>query len=215
MKINIFFIIVFLIFCFNIKSEVNMNIYLQAPLEFCSYPDIKEGVIDITYIKIEKHWHRGEYEKIFPLIKLITFISPMEEEAWELGCWLLINAIAPKYKGGKRKEIEEYGINFLKEGIEKNKESGKLYWELAWIYYQKKNYEKSLEYLKEAERYISDYKVENLKAHIFEKTGKIDEAIKVWKKIKKMYPLHKDIADRFINKLKKEKNNGKNSGRNN
>ncbi len=185
-----------------------MNIYLQAPLEFCSYPDIKEGVIDIIYLKIEKKWHNGEYEKIFPLIKLITFISPEEEEAWKLGCWFLINAIAPEYKGEKRKEIEEYGINFLKEGIEKNKENGELYWELAWIYYQKKDYEKSLEYLEEAEKNISDYKVKNLKAHTFEKTGKIDEAIKVWKKIKKMYPLYTDVADRFINKLKKEKNNG-------
>ncbi len=208
MKKNIFFIIVFLIFCFNIKSEVSMNIYLQAPLEFCSYPDIKEGVVDIIYIKIEENWHNGEYKKIFPLIKLIAFISPEEEEAWELGCWFLMNAIAPEYEGEKRKEIEEYGIDFLKEGIEKNKKSGKLYWELAWIYYRKKNYEKSLEYLEKAEKYISDYKVENLKAHIFEKTGKIDEAIKVWKKIKKMYPLHKNVADRFINKLEKEKNNG-------
>ena len=68
--------------------------------------------------------------------------------------------------------------------------------------------------MEEAEKYISDYKVENLKAHIFEKTGKIDEAIKVWKKIKKMYPLQKHIADRFINKLEKEKNNG-NFGKNN
>lgn len=200
-KVKFFTGVFLLFFVFNAKGEI--NIFSQVPLEFCSYPDIKEGIVDILYSKIEISWHRGEYEKIFPLLNLITFISPDEKEAWSLGGWFLINALAPKYRGEKRKEIEDYGLNFLKKGLEKNRESSELYFEIAWIYYKKMAYTDCLEYLNQAEKYPHKYRVENLKAHTLEKLGKIEEAIKEWEKIKEKYPELKDIAERFIEKLKK------------
>ncbi|HOV21764.1 MAG TPA: CDC27 family protein [bacterium] len=202
MKKIFFLFFVFFLLSSSLVAEVDL--YFQAPLDFCSYPDVKEGVIDIIYLKIDDLWHKGEYNKIFPLLNLITFISPKEETAWELGGWFLINAIAPSYKGEKREEIEKYGIEFFKKGIKENPESYNLYWEIAWYYYNKGEYEKTLEYLNEAEKFSSDYKIKHLKGHTLIKVGNKDEAIKVWEEIKEKFPEYRNVAERIINELKED-----------
>lgn len=196
------FVISFILFSGILFSQT-INLSTQTPLDLCNIFEIKEGIVDILYLKVDNLWHKGKYEKIFPVINLIAQIYPSEIEAYSVGSWFLINGIAPKLGKEKKKEIKNYAINFLKKGIEKNPDNYKLYWELAWIYYTEKEYDLALKYLEQAEKYPHRFFVENLKAHIFMKKGEKEKAIKEWEKIKEKYPEQKNVAEKFIKKLKK------------
>lgn len=203
------FFIFFLIFTGICLSEdfnqKEINLKEQAVIDFLNFPNIKEPVVDLLYLRIDYLWHYGEYSKIFPIFYLITKILPDDINAYSTGGWFLINGIAPKYEGEKKEKIKKYAIDFMEEGLKKNPDDYRLYWEIAWFYYNENQFEKSIKYLNQAEKYPHPFYVENLKAHIYMKTGEKEKAIKEWEKIKERYPERKDIAERFINILKQEK----------
>ncbi len=201
-KIFLFFFITF----FFVQTEnIGINLKEQAVIDFFNYPDLSEGIIDLLYLTLDNYWHLGEYTKIFPVIYLITKIRPDDLNAYALGGWFLINGIAPKYKEKKKEEIKNYAVEFMKKGISKKVEDYRLYWEIAYFYYNEGDFDKAIEYLHKAENYEHPYYVENLKAHIYMKKGEIEKAINEWEKIKGKYPERKEIAEKFIKQLKEKK----------
>jgi len=182
----------------------NLEILLphQAAIDLCSYPSVREGVIDLLYLYVDELWHRGEYSKIFPSLKLITVISPGEVEAWTLGGWFLINGIAPKLSGKEKEKVVNYAIEFMKMGIKANPEDARLYMELAIYYNNKQDYKTAISYLEKIEMEPPSYHFLHLKAHIYQKLGRKQEAIDVWERIRKDFPWMGDVAERFIRELK-------------
>lgn len=166
-----------------------------------------EPVINIINLRIDWLWHTGKYEKIFPLFYLISRLDPQDEENWATGGWFLINCIAPAKDSNEKKETKQKGIEFLKEGLSHNPDSYRLYWEIAWIYFIWGNLEESLSYLDEAIKYEHPSYVENTRAHVLEKLGRIDDAIKQWKEVKNKFPEMRFVAERFIINLEKERAN--------
>lgn len=207
MKKFLIFLLILAVYCKteNFLEENGISLKEQASIDLCNFPDITEGFIDLLYLRIDYLWHYGEYSKIFPVFNLITKILPEDVNAYCLGGWFLISGIAPKYDGEKKDKIKKYAIEFMEKGLKENPYDYRLYWELAWFYYNEDQYEKSLKYLQEAEKYKHPFFVENLKAHIYMKIGEKEKAIKMWNKIKQMYPERKDLAEKFINILKEEK----------
>ncbi|HPP30433.1 MAG TPA: hypothetical protein PLE69_05880 [bacterium] len=182
----------------------NLEILLphQAAIDLCSYPSVREGVIDLLYLYVDELWHRGEYSKIFPSLKLITVISPGEVEAWTLGGWFLINGIAPKLSGKEKEKVVNYAIEFMKMGIKANPEDARPYMELAIYYNNKQDYKTAISYLEKIEMEPPSYHFLHLKAHIYQKLGRKQEAIDVWERIRKDFPWMGDVAERFIRELK-------------
>lgn len=182
----------------------NLEILLphQAAIDLCSYPSVREGVIDLLYLYVDELWHRGEYSKIFPSLKLITVISPGEVEAWTLGGWFLINGIAPKLSGKEKEKVVNYAIEFMKMGIKANPEDARLYMELAIYYNNKQDYKTAISYLEKIEMEPPSYHFLHLKAHIYQKLGRKQEAIDVWERIRKDFPWMGNVAERFIRELK-------------
>lgn len=204
MKQILFFMFLVYNLCFCQKN-IELTLKEQAIVNLCNFPNLTEGIVDLLYITVDDYWHKGEYSKIFPVFYLITKILPNEINAYCVGGWFLINGLAPKYKGKKREEIKNYAIKFMKEGIEKNPEDYRLYWEIGWFFYNEGKFDKAIEYLDEAEKYNHPFYVENLKAHIYMKKNEKEKAIEEWEKIKRKYPERKEIAERFIKKLKEER----------
>ena len=185
-------------------------VYAQPELIAIQLLDItnhQEPVINIINLKIDQLWHSGKYEKIFPLFYLVTCLDPYDEEAWATGGWFLINCIAPSKSPSERKKIKMQGLDFLKQGLKYNPETYRLYWEIAWVYYIWGDFETSLKYLDSAINYEHPFYVENTRAHVLEKLGRIDDAIKQWKEIKYKFPEMKYVAERFITNLEKQKTN--------
>lgn len=164
-------------------------------------------IVNIINMRIDWLWHTGKYEKIFPLFLLVSRIDPEDEENWATGGWFLINCIAPMKKGNEMMKTKLRGIDFLKEGLSYNPNTYRLYWEIAWVYYLWGDYEESLKYLDNAIKYEHPSYVENTRAHTLEKLGRIDEAIKQWKEIKRKFPEMRFVAERFIHNLERDKNN--------
>ncbi|MDD3726682.1 MAG: CDC27 family protein, partial [Candidatus Ratteibacteria bacterium] len=183
-------------------SEVEIPLWEQAAIDLCSYPSLREGVIDILYLYVDELWHEGQYSKIFPVLKLITTISPQEVEAWTLGGWFLINGIAPQLSGKEKEKVIDYAIDFMKQGIKANPGDQRIYMELAMYYYNRQDYESAISYLEKIEPEIPSYHFLHLKAHTYQKLGKKKEAIEVWERIKNDFPSMTDVADRFIMELK-------------
>jgi len=186
----------------SFAEELDIPLTHQAAIDLCAYPSIKEGVIDLLYLNVDALWHKGQYNKIFPVLKLITTISPGEVEAYTLGGWFLINGIAPKLSGKEKEKIVKYAIEFMKEGLRANPKEMRLYMELAMYYYNKKDYKTAITYLEKIETDTPSYHFLHLKAHIYQKLGRRKEAIDVWERVKKDFPGMVDVADRFIRELK-------------
>lgn len=199
-----FFWLILLLSSYSLKAEIKLN--QQAALNLASYPDIKQGVVDLLYLGIERLWHQGEYDRIFDLFRIITTVKPDDVEAWSLGGWVLINTVAPKYTGEEKNGIVEYGVDFIRQGIAKNPESARLYYEVAWFFYNRGGMDKALEYLEKAEEFGYDFKTGHLKAHIYMKKGIKDAAIREWEKIRERFPENKRIAERFIKELEQKSN---------
>lgn len=204
MKKIIFILLIFLISILFSQEKEEINLKQQAVIDLCNYPKLTEAQIDLLYLTVENYWHSGEYFKIFPIFYLITKISPDDINAYVLGGWFLINGIAPKYQAKRKEEIKNYAVEFMKDGIKKNPYDYRLYWEIGWFYYNEKRYDLALDYLEKAEKYEHPFYIENLKANIFMKINEKEKAIKEWEKIKEKYPERKEIAEKFIKKLKNQ-----------
>ncbi|MGC8977194.1 MAG: tetratricopeptide repeat protein, partial [Candidatus Ratteibacteria bacterium] len=197
MKKFIFLICLIFNFCFS-QENLELNLKEQTIIDLCNFPNLTEGIVDILYLTVENYWHKGQYSKIFPIFYLITRILPYDVNAYCLGGWFLINGIVPKVSHFEKERIKNFAIKFMKEGIEKNPKDYRLYWEIAWFYYNEGEFEKALEYLDEAENFEHPFYVENLKAQIYMRVNDKEKAIKEWEKIKERYPERKEIAERFI-----------------
>ncbi len=196
--------IIFLLFLFSSVSLAQPEIIAIQLLDITNHID---PVINIINTRIDWLWHTGKYEKIFPLFHLVSRLDPEDKENWATGGWFLINCIAPSKPSPESRKIKLKGLDFLKEGLSFNRDDYRLYWEIAWVYYLWGDLETALKYLDDAIKYEHPSYVENTRAHALEKLGRIDEAIKQWKEIRKKFPEMRFVADRFIHNLEKEKNN--------
>ncbi|MCM8767961.1 MAG: hypothetical protein NC921_04165 [Candidatus Omnitrophica bacterium] len=201
--LSIIFLLVFssIVFC----EDIEIGLKKQAAIDLCNFPDLTEGIVDLLYLTVDNYWHLGEYSKIFPVFNLITKILPEDTNAYLTGGWFLINGIASKYQGEKKEKIKNYALEFMKKGIRKNPQDYRIYFEIAWFYFNEKKYKEALEYLEMAEKFEHSFYVENLKAHIYMKMNEKERAIKEWETIKEKYPERKEIAEKFIKLLKEEK----------
>ncbi len=176
----------------------------QAAIDLCSYPSLGEGVLDILYLAVDEFWHSGDYNRVFPALRLITTISPGEVSAWALGGWFLINGIAPSLESDNKDRVIRYAIEFMEEGIRRNPGDNGLYMDMAFYYYRAGDYEKALSYLENEGKFADNFNTLDLRAHIYEKLGMKKEAIGEWEKIREIFPDMKDLAERFIREMGEE-----------
>lgn len=193
---------VFLFMSPPVSSEITLS--QQAALNLCSFPGIREGIIDLLYLSVDEFWHRGDYKSVFPVLRLITKIAPGELEAWAMGGWFLVNAVAPSLSGEEKKRVTEYAVEFMNAGINANPENSRMYWELANYYYRTGFYDRALTYLEKGEQYPHTFHLVHLKAHIYQKKGMNREAVKEWEKMREKFPEMKGVAERFLKELKEE-----------
>ena len=97
------------------------------------------------------------------------------------------------------------GIDFLKKGIVYNPDKYNLYFELGWLYFDKgKDYKNAVKYLEKAIKFPHPEYVDDVLAHVYEKNGQINKAIKQWEKL--LDTNFREIAKKALRSLRK---NGK------
>ncbi len=151
--------------------------YLSREALASALMGFREVAAGLLWIKIEDYFHSGEHEKIFPLIRVITWLDPHFMEAYSSGAWQLAwNSMDWR--------LIPSAEQFLLEGIQNNPEKYELYADMGWLYYDKvRDYEKAIEWYKKATALPCPPAIKRMLAHSYERAGKVDEAIKVWKQL--------------------------------
>lgn len=151
--------------------------YISREVLATALMGLREVAASLLWLKIEDYFHSGEHEKIAPLIRIITWLDPHFIEAYSSGAWQLA-------WNSEDWRLIPSAEEFLREGIKNNPDKYELYADMGWLYYDKvKDYDKAIEWYKKAVALPSPPSVKRMLAHSYERAGKIDEAIKVWKEL--------------------------------
>jgi tetratricopeptide (TPR) repeat protein len=151
--------------------------YISREVLATALMGLREVAASLLWMKIEDYFHSGEHEKIPPLIRIITWLDPHFVEAYSSGAWQLA-------WNSEDWRLIPSAEAFLEEGIKNNPDKYELYADMGWLYYDKiKDYDKAIVWYKRASALKSPPQVRRMLAHSYERAGKIDEAIKIWKKL--------------------------------
>ena len=183
------------------KSEGGANeLMVQLPGQFivASLVGFKEVIAGALWIRADTFFHKGEFQAIVPIVRLVTWLDPHNIDVFTTGAWHMDYNFVDEANSMSDKRYIPASIALLKEGIRNNPDIWDLYFELGWTHYNKKimDYEKSLYYIEEATKRpgvdpntgkkISrhDY-VDHMLAHAYAKVGRFDDAIDTWQKCRK------------------------------
>ena len=183
------------------KSDGGANeLMVQLPGQFivASMAGFKEVIASALWIRADTFFHKGEFEAIVPIVRLVTWLDPHNIDVFTTGAWHMDYNFVDEANSMSDKRYIPASIALLKEGIKNNPDIWDLYFELGWVHYNKKlmDYEKSLYYIKEATKRPGvdpntgrkiprhDY-VDHMLAHIYEEVGRFDDAIDTWQKCRK------------------------------
>lgn len=172
------------------------NMLIDQSLQFfgAAAMGLRQAVAGMLWVKADDFFHRGEYDSIIPLVRMVTWLDPHQIDVYSTGAWHLdYNFVDPDQRSDKR--YIPPAIKLMEEGIQNNSEVYDLYFDLAWThYFQKiKDYNKSIEWLEKAETkpgtdpntgeiVTQPAFVGRMLAHSYEKAGYYDKAEAQWRK---------------------------------
>ncbi len=153
---------------------------------------------DILWLRCDMYFHKGQWYKILPLYRTITFLQPHFIQAWSIAGWHMAYNIYHEAKVADKEKWLEAGLNFLKEGIINNPHRYELYFETGWTYFHKaENYEEAIKYFRRAIRFPHPDYIDRMIAHAFLKKGDVRGAYEEWKRIVSMHPEDRLSIDHF------------------
>jgi tetratricopeptide (TPR) repeat protein len=163
---------------------------------------ILDAVIDSLQDKTDVYWHHGDYPRIVSLDRVIVEIDPKFTEPYSTGGWLMESL-------GDLKDAEA----FYQLGVERNKETSYLYYQLSAFYYNTlKDYKRSVKVselgVKKSDADINDWR---MLAHAYEKAGQLDKALETWKAIKSKYS-NAEAVETNLDRVQRLLNNKSASG---
>jgi hypothetical protein len=143
----------------------------------------RQVAASLLWVKTDDYFHRGEYEPILRMVRLITAIDPHQIDVYTTGAWHMSYNFMDK-------RLIRTGLEFLEEGVKNNPNIYDLYFESGWTNTDK---------MKDFPRAIDWYGIASTKgttdgktmppaftwhqlAIANERAGNIDGAIKQWEK---------------------------------
>lgn len=173
-----------------------------------------------VWIQVDRYWHQGMMYRMIPLMRTCVLLDPNFVDAYLLGAWhLAYNATAkmtdtpqalkkwsPKYQVclGAKERYYYLAIDFLQDGIDKNLDNYKLYFDLGFAVYKNKlqDYPHAIRYLTPAVyKMYHDRWVPRQLYLCLELNGQYEEALAGWEQYIKEYPKSQsaeETAPRFI-----------------
>jgi len=172
------------------------SMLLDTSLQFfgAAAMGLREVVAGALWVRADEFFHRGQYEPIVPLVRLVTWLDPHQIDVYSTGAWHLDYNFVDSQQRSDRRYIPP-AIALLEEGIANNSDIYDLYFELGWTHYLQKirDYGKAAEWIeKAAEKPAKDPNtgekaerpafVDRMLAHAYEKAGQFDKAERQWEK---------------------------------
>ena len=174
--------------------------------------DIVSGVIlggfkgiaaDLLWLRCDMYFHMGQWYKILPIYRTITFLQPHFIQAWSVAGWHMAYNIYHEAKQEDKKMWLDAGLSFLKEGIINNPDRYELYFETGWTYFHKaENYEEAVKYFRRAIRFPHPDYIDRMIAHALLKKGDVRGSYEEWKRIVSLHPEDRLSRD-WLDKVRK------------
>jgi hypothetical protein len=141
----------------------------------------REVAASMLWVKTDDYFHRGEYEPILRLVKLITTIDPHQIDVYTTGAWHMAYNFMDK-------RLIQTGLEFLEDGVKNNPNIYDLYFESGYTNMDKtRDFPRAIHWYSEASRRgTTDGKplppmfTWFQLAHAHERAGDIDGAIAQW-----------------------------------
>ena len=217
---SIGFILALLIVLFPLQKEINglrikenlSETLVIMPGDFINFFIIGgfRGVAaDVLWLRADKYWYHGEWYKILPIYRTIAWLQPHFIEVWSLGSWhMAYNLYAYSKDDLQKQQFLQMGIDFLKEGIIKNRDKYILYFELGWTYFHKaESYDEAIRFLKKAVQFDSaPTYIDRLIAHAYRNKGDFAGEAAAWKTALVVHPedeYHIELCRQFLEKCKR------------
>ena len=177
------------------KSQTKLIFQLPAPYIIASFTGMRESVAGLLWVRADEFFHSGNYEAIFPLVRIITWLDPHYMDVYKVGAWHLDFNITDSSERSDRRLIPP-ALALMREGIENNRETFDLPFDLAFTHYhlKMKDYENARKWMEVAqtrpdlsseavearERY--PLVVKRMLGHMYEKCGDIESAKRQWRR---------------------------------
>ncbi len=165
---------------------------------------------DILWLRADDFFHAGEWHRMYPVFRIITWLQPHFIENWCTGGWHLAYNLfyyARNDPEQQRMFLEE-GIHFLKEGIVKNPKNFRLYEALAWTYRHKLNdFDNALKYFSAGTRVPHPSRLDRMVAHLYHLKGDREGEYRQWLYCLTVFtdePEHMKLTRRFLTRVKYE-----------
>ncbi len=132
---------------------------------------IVDDVVGGLWRLTDAHFHKGEYNHIINLSRMIIAARPDLLDAYANAAWLLWSM-----------DRDDEAVALYKQGLKANPSTSYMYDELGTYYLmRKKDYRQAIHYYEEARRF-KDYHPFMLHslAHAYEKAGDLPKALAVW-----------------------------------
>lgn len=122
----------------------------------------------------DAHFHKGEYNHIINLDRMVIGAIPDRMNAYEDAGWLLWSM-----------DRDPEAIVIYEKGIKANPNTFYMYDELGLYYMtRKKDYSRAITYYEKAARFANcPQPTFHMLAHAYEKTKQLDKSLAVWKKL--------------------------------
>ncbi len=90
------------------------------------------------WIRADDFFHRGQYEAIIPIVRMVTWLDPHNIDVYITGAWHLDYNFVDEANSLSDKRYIPAAIALMREGIRNNPNIWDLYFELGWTHYSKK-----------------------------------------------------------------------------
>lgn len=171
------------------------NVMVELPGQFiiASFTGFRQVIAGALWVRADDFFHRGEYQAIVPLVRMVTWLDPHNIDVFTTGAWHLDYNFVDEANSLSDKRYIPASVALMREGIRNNPKIWDLYFELGWTHYARKlmDDEKALECIQEAckrdsvdpntgEKQARPEFVDRMLAHQLEKVGRFDDAIAQW-----------------------------------
>jgi len=175
------------------QSKMN-ELMIKMPGQFliATFSGFKDVISGALWVRADEFFHRGDYDNIIPLVRLVTWLDPHNIDIYTTGAWHMDYNFTDEEQRSDKRNIP-LSIALLEDGIAKNPDRWDLYFELGWVHYNRKleDYSNALKYIKQAceydgydsntgKRIPRPEFVDRMLAHAYEANGDFDGAIRQW-----------------------------------
>ncbi len=152
----------------------------QPPVSSPAQVDgIVSAAVDSLWVQTDVYWHQGDYPRIIALDRIITQADPHFMESFNTGAWLM-------WSSGLDADAEA----FYQQSVRNNPRTSAAYYDYGlFLFNHRHDYPGAIRVFTQdvakADPGVLDWR---MLAHSYEKAGRWDRAVAVWRRIKARWP---------------------------